>query len=77
MKVGWISGEAGTPYPYLLLKWDVNGMTQGSASWNAGVWHNIAYAIVSIIQYVSDPETSLTNERTSRRIRRLLPLHLL
>jgi len=45
MKAGWISGEAGTSDP--LLRWDVNSATQWSTSFDAGVWYNVAYEIVS------------------------------
>jgi hypothetical protein len=44
-KAGWISGEAGTSDP--LLKWDVGGVTKWSVNWDADIWHNVAYAIVS------------------------------
>lgn len=45
MKAGWISGEAGTSDP--LLRWDVNSNTQWNTTFTAGVWHNVAYEIVS------------------------------
>ncbi|CZR62266.1 related to endoglucanase c [Phialocephala subalpina] len=43
MKAGWISGESGTSDA--LLRWDVSSATQWNTTWEAGVWHNIAYAI--------------------------------
>jgi len=43
MKAGWISGEAGTSDP--MLRWDVNSVTQWNTTFDAGVWHNVAYEI--------------------------------
>ena len=43
LRAGWISGELGTSDP--MLRWDVNSVTQWNTTWEAGVWHNIAYAI--------------------------------
>lgn len=43
MKAGWISGESGTSDP--LLRWDISTITQWSTSFDAGVWHNVAYDI--------------------------------
>ncbi|KAF8852173.1 hypothetical protein BDZ45DRAFT_807731 [Acephala macrosclerotiorum] len=48
LKSGWISGESGTSDP--LLRWDVSGTTHWSTGWDAGVWHNVAYEIVSEAQ---------------------------
>ena len=45
LKSGWISGEAGTSDP--LLRWDISGQTKWSTNWEADVWHNVAYGIVS------------------------------
>lgn len=47
MKYGWISGESGTSDP--LLRWDIGGASQWSTTWDAGVWHNVAYEIVSAL----------------------------
>lgn len=44
MKAGWISGESGTSDT--LLRWDVGGVSKWSVTWDADVWHNIAYEIV-------------------------------
>jgi hypothetical protein len=46
LKSGWISGESGTSDP--LLRWDISGNTHWSTNWDAGVWHNVAYEIVSV-----------------------------
>lgn len=43
MKAGWISGESGTSDA--LLRWDVSSSTEWNTTWEAGVWHNIAYGI--------------------------------
>ncbi|KAH6673568.1 hypothetical protein B0J14DRAFT_51099 [Halenospora varia] len=43
MKSGWQSGASGTSDP--LLRWDVSSTTYWNATWEAGVWHNIAYEI--------------------------------
>lgn len=43
MKAGWISGESATSDP--TLRWDVNSASRWNTTWEAGVWHNIAYAI--------------------------------
>jgi hypothetical protein len=43
MKAGWISGEQGTSDN--LLRWDVDSQTQWNTTWQAGVWHNVAYEI--------------------------------
>lgn len=53
MKAGWISGEAGTSDP--LLRWDVNSATHWNTTFTAGVWHNVAYEIVS--QFLLAPLT--------------------
>lgn len=45
MKAGWISGEAGTSDP--LLRWDVSMVTKWNTTFDAGVWHNVAYDIVN------------------------------
>jgi hypothetical protein len=43
MKAGWISGESATSDP--TLRWDVSSASRWNTTWEAGVWHNIAYAI--------------------------------
>ncbi|KAJ4411650.1 hypothetical protein N0V82_008964 [Gnomoniopsis sp. IMI 355080] len=44
MKYGWISGESGTSDPK--LQWMVNQQSKWSVpTWDAGVWHNVAYEI--------------------------------
>lgn len=43
MKSGWQSGASGTSDP--LLRWDVSSNTQWNTTWEAGIWHNIAYGI--------------------------------
>ena len=43
MKSGLISGEAGTTDA--ALRWDVNSVSQWSTTWDAGIWHNVAYEI--------------------------------
>lgn len=43
MKAGWISGESATSDAALI--WDVSSTTQWNTTWEAGVWHNIAYEI--------------------------------
>jgi hypothetical protein len=43
MKAGWISGESATSDA--LLRWDVSSSTEWNTTWEAGVWHNIAYGI--------------------------------
>lgn len=45
MKAGWISGESGDSDS--LLRWNANSETQWNATFEAGVWHNVAYGIVS------------------------------
>lgn len=45
MKAGWIISEAGTSDP--LLRWDVGGVIVRGVNWDAGIWHNVAYATVS------------------------------
>lgn len=44
MKAGWISGSSGTSNPN--LQWFVSGTSKWSVSWDADVWHNVAYEIV-------------------------------
>ena len=46
MKYGLLSGEAGTSDPS--LRWMINGQSQWNTTFDAGVWHNIAYEIVSL-----------------------------
>lgn len=46
MKSGWISGSSGTSNPD--LQWFVSGTSKWSVEWDADVWHNVAYEIVSI-----------------------------
>lgn len=47
LKSGWISGESGTSDP--LLRWDIGGTSKWSTTWTAGVWHNVAYEIVCLV----------------------------
>lgn len=43
MKSGWQSGATGTTDP--LLRWNAASATQWNTTWEAGVWHNVAYEI--------------------------------
>jgi hypothetical protein len=43
LKAGLLSGASGVSDP--LLRWCVQGNTQWSTNWDAGVWHNVAYEI--------------------------------
>lgn len=43
MKYGWISGESGESDDQ--LRWFANSESQWNTTWEAGVWHNIAYEI--------------------------------
>ncbi|KAF4923502.1 hypothetical protein CGCVW01_v004684 [Colletotrichum viniferum] len=43
LKSGWQSGASGTEDP--LLRWVVGGTTQWNVTWEADVWHNVAYEI--------------------------------
>ncbi|KAH8820909.1 carbohydrate-binding module family 1 protein [Xylogone sp. PMI_703] len=43
MKYGLISGEQATSDNQ--LRWDVNQVTYWNTTWDAGVWHNVAYGI--------------------------------
>jgi len=43
MKSGWQSGATGTTDP--LLRWVVSGSTEWNVTWEADVWHNVAYEI--------------------------------
>lgn len=43
MKYGWISGEQNTSDPY--LQWMTTQQSHWKATWDAGVWHNVAYEI--------------------------------
>ncbi|TVY46510.1 hypothetical protein LOCC1_G001902 [Lachnellula occidentalis] len=43
MKSGSQSGASGTSDP--LLRWDVSSTTQWNTTWEAGIWHNVAYGI--------------------------------
>ncbi|KAL5316837.1 hypothetical protein ACEPPN_015888 [Leptodophora sp. 'Broadleaf-Isolate-01'] len=43
MKSGWQSGAPGTTDP--LLRWVVSGSTEWNVTWEADVWHNVAYEI--------------------------------
>jgi hypothetical protein len=43
LKSGWQSGTPGTNDP--LLRWDVSSATQWNTTWEADVWHNVAYGI--------------------------------
>jgi hypothetical protein len=45
MKYGWISGESATSDNY--LQWMVSSQSQWKTVWEADVWHNVAYEIVS------------------------------
>ena len=46
LKSGWISGESGTSNPN--LQWMTNQRSGWKTEWKAGVWHNVAYEIVSL-----------------------------
>ena len=50
MKYGWISGESGTSNPN--LQFMISQQSKWKTEWKAGVWHNVAYEIVSIT-YIS------------------------
>ncbi|PBP24759.1 hypothetical protein BUE80_DR004292 [Diplocarpon rosae] len=43
LKSGWQSGAPGTTDP--LLRWVVGGATEWNTTWEADVWHNVAYGI--------------------------------
>ncbi|KAH8667090.1 hypothetical protein BX600DRAFT_380871 [Xylariales sp. PMI_506] len=43
MKAGLLSGESGTTDAS--LRWMANSQTQWNVTWEAGVWHNVAYEI--------------------------------
>ncbi|KAF2088680.1 glycoside hydrolase family 131 protein, partial [Saccharata proteae CBS 121410] len=43
MKYGWISGESGDSDGY--LRWEVGSESKWNVTWEADVWHNIAYEI--------------------------------
>ncbi|MCJ1306779.1 hypothetical protein MMC25_000422 [Agyrium rufum] len=43
MKYGLISGAQGTSDP--TLRWDVGGVSKWTTTYDAGVWHNVAYGI--------------------------------
>jgi hypothetical protein len=43
MKSGWQSGASGTSDP--LLRWNAASTTQWNTTWEARVWHNVAYEI--------------------------------
>ena len=45
LKYGWISGESGTSNPN--LQWMVSQKSYWKTEWTPGVWHNVAYEIVS------------------------------
>ncbi|KAI1847498.1 hypothetical protein JX266_006350 [Neoarthrinium moseri] len=42
-RAGWISGASGTTD--VNLRWFANGQSQWSTTWEADVWHNVAYEI--------------------------------
>lgn len=44
LKSGWISGASGNSNP--ALQWFVGGQSKWSVTWEADVWHNVAYEIV-------------------------------
>lgn len=43
MKAGWLSGASGTTDAN--IRWMANSQTQWSTTWEADVWHNVAYEI--------------------------------
>lgn len=43
LKAGWISSESATSDA--LLRWDISSSTEWNTTWEAGVWHNVAYGI--------------------------------
>lgn len=45
LKYGWISGESGTSDPY--LQFMISQNSKWKTEWKAGVWHNVAFEIVS------------------------------
>lgn len=71
MKYGLISGEQGTSDDQ--LRWDVNQVTYWNTTWEAGVWHNIAYEIVCWNPSVKHPPIrampSCANEIANELIR--------
>jgi hypothetical protein len=44
MKAGWIAGEAGTSDTQ--MRWDINSVSHWNTTWEAGIWHSVAYEIV-------------------------------
>ena len=46
MKYGLLSSETGSMSSDPMLRWMVGGQSQWSTTYEAGVWHNIAYEIV-------------------------------
>jgi hypothetical protein len=55
LKSGWISGEAGTSNPK--LQWMVSQQSKWSVDeWQAGVFYNFAYEIVSFLAHFALPD---------------------
>lgn len=51
LKSGWISGESGTTNPN--LQFMISQNSKWNTEWKAGVWHNVAFEIVScLLSYV-------------------------
>lgn len=68
LKYGWISGESGTSNPN--LQWMTSQNSKWKTEWKAGVWHNVAYEIVS--SYFASPHLwrrEFADERTNRTFR--------
>lgn len=67
LKYGWISGESGTSDPY--LQWMTSQNSKWKTEWKAGVWHNVAYEIVSFLlskrSSIYECRGGLTTGRTS------------
>jgi hypothetical protein len=53
LKSGWISGESGTSNPN--LQFMISQNSKWKTDWKAGVWHNVAYEIVSFLVFTSHP----------------------
>jgi len=66
MMAEWISGEAGTSDP--LLRWDVGGVTKWSVNWEADIWHNVVYAIVSAQRHCPKYPAADDHYRISRPV---------
>jgi len=72
MKSGWISGAAGNSNP--ALQWFVGGQSKWSVNWDAGVWHNVAYEIVSSHLCLHSSPNMLRDQGLLRQHRCLLAL---